>query len=83
MLVRVIAEDRAGAVVGWRLAEAGAAQRRLAGVIGERQPAAGAVRRAEEGDAAPAGGAKLPLAADAGAAGETARRQQQVEQTDR
>src|SRR6185437_16724545 len=76
----VVAKDGAGAVIGGRIVETGAAARIAAGIVGERQAAAGAMGRAEEGDGAPAARAELALAANRHTAAEATRRQQQVEQ---
>ena len=75
----VVAQRRAGAIVGRRIGGAGAAKRRLRQRMGQRIAAQATLRRPEEGQRAPAGGAQPARRLDAGAAAEAARRQHQIE----
>ena len=79
----VVGQYGAGAVVDRGLADASGAQQAVGGVHDhrdiERLAAAGAVRRRDEGEPAPAGQAKRALPIDRPGAGKAARRQDRVQ----
>lgn len=79
--VFVVAQNRAGPVPGSPLASAVAAHRILAHRVRKWQTAAGAPRRREEGDAAPAAPAQRIRLFDGLAAGKATRRQHDIDET--
>ncbi len=75
---RVIDHGGTGALEGRRLANAFSAEGPRPGVILERQHASVTIRRRDEPDAVPAGGAKSPRRIDDGVAAQTLRGQDRI-----